>query len=128
MRSPVRQPGTAAPLPGRQHEFQRSLDHGTFTAGQFKDRAVARPRSGAGGVLKLTRRVSDDMAAGNGGRVVRVFGCVRSSHVPGHPVRAVPWLRSALGVSPAVAGDVGRVRIRRSGGANGTLPLLEAPF
>jgi hypothetical protein len=27
MRSPVRQPGTAAPLPGSQHEFQRSLDH-----------------------------------------------------------------------------------------------------
>lgn len=49
-------------------------------------------RGGAGGVLEVTGRSPDDLGGeGNGGQ--RLCGCSvvsGSSHVPGHPVRAVP--------------------------------------
>ena len=69
----------------------------------------ARPRSGAAGVLEVTGREPDDLAAGNGSRgSLLVFGCVGSSHVPGHPVAGqCRWLHSSLRVSPAVAGGHG---------------------
>jgi hypothetical protein len=46
----------------------------------------------------------------------RVFGCFRSSHVPGHPVRAVPLAAFIPSRVPAVAGEHGagpRQAVRR---------------
>ena len=43
-------------------------------AGQVKDRALARPRSGAGGVLEVTGWEPDYWAAGNGSRGGRAGG------------------------------------------------------
>jgi hypothetical protein len=54
--------------------------------GQVKDRAGPGRRGGAGGVLEVTRREPDDLAAGNGSRGrCGVFGCFRS----------VPWAGSS---------------------------------
>ena len=97
-------------------------------AGQVRDRAQPRPRSGAGGVLELTSREPDDVAAGNGSRL---GGCGYSV-VSGRPMfRVHPVRGSAAGCIHPFAcprpgpGGMGRVRVReRSGGANqiGALP------
>lgn len=89
--------------------------------GRVKDRAAARPRSGAGGVLEASVRVPDDLAAGEWEpgpcevwrlfRVVPWSGFIRCGQCR--------WLHSSLRVSPAGAGGHGAVRVREvSGGAN----------
>ena len=79
----------------------------------------APPRSGAGGVLEVTGREPDDLAAGTGARAVPVGVCGCFQFRPRFrvvPVRAVPLAASILRGSPAVAGGDGagsRQAVRR---------------
>ena len=95
-------------------------------AGQVKDRAEPGRRGGAGGVLEVTGRAPDDLAAGNGSRG-RCAG-IRLSSVPspGLPVRQCRWLQSSLRVPRPGAGLHGAVRVR-GGGQAGSIKTTPAP-
>ena len=57
---------------------------------------------GAAGVLEVTGREPDDLAAGNGSRVVRgMFGCSGPSHSWVRLCGQCRWLQSSLRVPPA---------------------------
>lgn len=87
--------------------------------GRVKDRAQPGRRGGAGGVLEVTGRVPDDLAAGK--REPGPCGDVwLSGSVPwwGPLVRAVPLAAVIPSRAPAGGrGRMGRVRVRRSGQA-----------
>jgi hypothetical protein len=87
--------------------------------GRVKDRAQPGRRGGAGGVLEVTGRVPDDLAAGK--REPGACGVIRlSGSVPwwGPVVRAVPLAAVIPSRVPGRGrGRMGRVRVRRSGQA-----------
>jgi hypothetical protein len=83
---------------------------------------------GAGGVLEVTGREPDDLAAGNGSR-----GAVRGmrlfsgpSHVRCYRCGQCRWLQSSLRRSRPWPGCMGRVRVRR-GGQAGSIKWAPAP-